>query len=909
METDYTVKILMVDDREENLLALEVILANENYEFVKANSGREALKILLQKQDFAIILMDLHMPIMDGFETAELIRKSEQFKHIPIIFLTANKDAPEDIFKVYKTGAVDFMIKPLSPDILKAKVSVFAELYRKNHELIQQSNYMKKLNVQLEQQSKYVRSLIESSIDPMVTINPEGIITDMNESMKNTLGLPRSKIIGTNFVDCFTKPKKAEEVYKDVFSKGSIIDYLLTIKHVDGKQTGVLFNGSVYKDDKGKVLGAVITARENSVSRYSRSLIEASLDPLITINAEGKITGMNEALTNITGITREKITGTDFFNYFTDPKQARQVFKETFAKGFVVNFPLTIRHKDGRLTDVLFNGSIYRDERGNILGIVIVARDVTDQNKFQKELIEAKQKAEEAVKSKQQFLSNMSHEIRTPLNAIIGFTKVILKTELNDKQREYINAIKLSGDSLIVLINDILDLAKVDAGKMTFEQIPFRLCASVSAMLHLFETKISEKNLELITEYDSSIPDVLLGDPVRLHQIIMNLVSNAIKFTSYGQITISVKLLHDDTEKSTIEFTVTDTGIGIPTDKLDKVFDNFQQATTDTNRLYGGTGLGLSIVKQLVEAQGGKVALKSTEGEGSSFSFFLSFKKTNAKVDTEAERSIQPELWAKDTKVLVAEDVKLNQLLIKTLLEDFGFSYDIVENGKMAIEKLKSKSYHLILMDLQMPEMNGCDATDYIRKKMKSTIPIIALTADVTTVDVEKCIEIGMNDYISKPIDEKLLYSKIMKHIKKIPNDDENNIATEKNEEEPNNSTSQYINFDYLRNLTFGRPEGMIIMIKAYLEETPKLLQAMKHGIETKKWDSVGSAAHAMIPSFSMVGINSGFEEMARKIQEYATKKNSNAYQNKIKEMYSKIEQVCTSAMKELEHELSSIQI
>ncbi|MBY0482672.1 MAG: PAS domain S-box protein, partial [Chitinophagaceae bacterium] len=315
-------------------------------------------------------------------------------------------------------------------------------------------------------------------------------------------------------------------------------------------------------------------------SLYTRSLIEASLDPLVTISNAGKIMDMNQALSNITGITRIKLTGTDFFDYFTEPHKAREIYQEVFAKGSVADFPLTLRHNKGKLTDVLFNGSVFKDDAGKVMGVVIVARDVTEQKRIASELVEAKvfaefatgiaesakskaetatRTAEDAVKAKQQFLSNMSHEIRTPMNAIIGFTKVVLKTELSEKQKEYLQAIKLSGDALIVLINDILDLAKVDAGKMRFEQTPFKMASSISAMLHLFETKIQEKNLELVKVYDSNIPEVLVGDPVRLHQIILNLVSNSVKFTTEGVITITVHLLQEDDEKVTIEFAVEDT--------------------------------------------------------------------------------------------------------------------------------------------------------------------------------------------------------------------------------------------------------------------------------------------------------------------------------------------------------------
>ena len=385
-----------------------------------------------------------------------------------------------------------------------------------------------------------------------------------------------------------------------------------------------------------------------------------------------------------------------------------------------------------------------------------------------KQIAELKTKiAEEAAQSKQQFLSNMSHEIRTPMNAIIGFTKVILKTELSAKQKEYLTAIKTSGNSLIILINDILDLAKVDAGKMTFVQAPFKLALSVSAMLHIFETKIQENNLELIVKYDPNIPEILLGDSVRLNQIILNLVSNAVKFTKNGKIIVSVNVINEDEEHLTIEFSVKDTGIGISENKIEHIFENFQQASHNTSSLYGGTGLGLAIVKQLVEQQGGSITVKSKLNEGSTFSFKLGFQKTDELTEDDIEH-IELDKIDRTIKVLVVEDVVLNQLLMRTILDDLGFEQDIAKNGKIAIEKLEKDTYDIILMDLQMPEMNGFEATHYIRNTMKLHTPIIALTADVTTVDVEKCIEYGMNDYVAKPVDENILYAKIISLVKKL---------------------------------------------------------------------------------------------------------------------------------------------
>ena len=377
--------------------------------------------------------------------------------------------------------------------------------------------------------------------------------------------------------------------------------------------------------------------------------------------------------------------------------------------------------------------------------------------------------SELAVHAKQQFLSNMSHEIRTPMNSIVGFTNVLLKTNLTESQKEYLLAIKTRGESLNVLINDILDLAKVDAGKMTFEKRHFHIEESIISMLHLFDLKAKEKGLEIVKDFDQKIPAVLIGDPVRLHQIILNLLSNAVKFTDKGKIIVGATLLNEDEEKATVEIAITDTGIGIAEDKINDIFNLFEQATVSTSRSYGGTGLGLAIAKQLVEAQGGSIGLKSIIGEGTTFSFILSFDKNDGKEVTGTKTEIRiPDAEITNLRVLFAEDVPLNQLLIKTILSDFGFEYEVVANGKLAVEKLQTNTYDIILMDLMMPEMNGYEATEYIRKTMNSKIPIIALTADVTSIDVAKCKAIGMDDYISKPIDEQLLYGKMIsfgKHL------------------------------------------------------------------------------------------------------------------------------------------------
>jgi PAS domain S-box-containing protein len=510
-----------------------------------------------------------------------------------------------------------------------------------------------------------------------------------------------------------------------------------------------------------------------------KGFLESLPDAIVIVDNDGKIQIVNVQTEKLFGYIREELIGKEVEVLMPSKyKNAHHGHRQNFsanpkARAMGIGMELFGQHKDGKVFPVAISISRLETDEGFLVAATI--RDVSYEKEIEKALIQAKESAEkakqiaeDAMQAKQTFLSNMSHEIRTPMTAIIGFSKVLLKTDLTEKQKEYITAIKTSSDALLVLINDILDLAKVDAGKMTFDLLPFNLKSSISIMLHLFDIKFQEKRLKLFKEFDNNIPEFLLGDSVRLNQIMLNLISNAIKFTTEGQISVRVHLKSEDDDKVNVEFAVTDTGIGIPENMLATIFENFEQATTSTARLFGGTGLGLAIVKKLVEKQGGNIDVKSKIGEGSTFSFVLSFQKSKAETHlTTGFTAIELVKDIRNIKVLVVEDVALNQLLMKIILDDFGFEREIADNGKIAIEKLQAKSFDIILMDLQMPEMNGYEATELIRKKLNSNIPIIALTADVTETDLAQCKAVGMNDHIAKPIDEKQLYNKIIKLVKK----------------------------------------------------------------------------------------------------------------------------------------------
>jgi CheY-like chemotaxis protein len=360
-------------------------------------------------------------------------------------------------------------------------------------------------------------------------------------------------------------------------------------------------------------------------------------------------------------------------------------------------------------------------------------------------------------------------------------------------------------------------------------------------------------------------------------------------------------LLKEDEENATLEFSVIDTGIGIPQDKIESIFEVFEQASFGTSRLYGGTGLGLTIVKQLVESQGGSIHVTSKVNEGSTFCFILSFHKTKTVVELDSG-TIELDAEIGRIKVLVVEDIPLNRLLMKTLLDDFGFELDIVANGKIAIEKLKTNRYDIILMDLQMPEMNGFEATEYIRNKMNSKIPIIALTADVTTVDLAKCKAVGMNDYIAKPVDERLLYNKIIGLIKKPAGIKITKSATDGNN---HGKGLKYVDLSYLTQRTKSDPKLMMELIATYLEQTPPLINAMKKSLFEKDWNLLQGTAHKMIPSFSMMGISAEFENMAKKVQAHAN--NIQEQAQEIPSLVQQLEALCTEACNELEEEFTRI--
>lgn len=482
---------------------------------------------------------------------------------------------------------------------------------------------------------------------------------------------------------------------------------------------------------------------------------------------------------------------------------------------------------------------------GILILLIIIYNRYRIKQKAELQILKAKETAEQAQELQEQFLANTSHEIRTPMNGIIGMTSQLLDSPLNDEQLEYAIAIKESSNNLLVIINDLLDLSKIKAGKMVFEKTPFKLSDTFKNLIFTLQYRTTEKNIRLISTIDERIPSTIAGDAVRLNQVLLNLAGNAIKFTEKGEVKISAKLLKDDGKTIRILFSVEDSGIGIPNDKLDKIFESFTQVNATTTRKYGGTGLGLTIAKQIIEQQNGSISVSSKVNEGSTFSFTLDFNKTKQKAK-ETSGSIFSESIIQNSNlnkvnILVVDDNRVNQRVAALTLKKWKANVTVADDAKSAIEKLKEISFQIILMDIAMPEMDGLEATHFIRTQMQAPIcntPIIAMTASALIGEEEKCITAGMNDYISKPFNPTNLYEKIEKLLPK----------------EFKNRKNKLIDLTLLNDRAEGDKEYLKEIFESYVTEMPIYASEMKQFLLESNWKAIKIQAHKMRSPIALIG-------------------------------------------------------
>jgi len=488
---------------------------------------------------------------------------------------------------------------------------------------------------------------------------------------------------------------------------------------------------------------------------------------------------------------------------------------------------------------------------------ISIGSDITNSVLTEIELKKAKEAAEESLKVKNEFLANMSHEIRTPLNAVIGFTDLLLESEVTQEQKEYLVTMRNSGEILLSLINNVLDLSKLDSEKFEIEEISFDLYQYVGDVVKLMNIKAKEKKISLDLKIDPQTPKQVFGDSTRLGQILLNLIGNAVKFTNEGGVTVTVKPQYITGENSEIYFEIKDTGIGIVSNKINTVFGAFTQAKSDTSRIYGGTGLGLTIVKKLIKLLNGKILVESKFGVGSVFKIILPLKIDESKINVEAQIQNAAATENLDLNILLVEDNKTNQFLAKSRLQRWGCSIDIANNGIEGVKKAQEKVYDVILMDIQMPVMDGYEATKIIKNdisKEAGKIPIIAMSAYTAKKDINRALEVGMDDYIFKPFNPNELYKLLEKYGKgeKSEEIEEQTIVLNKK----NEKKETYINLKFLRGETFNESSLLVLLIKSFKTEIEEYLNLVDKEFKNENWDLLHNATHKIKPSVTMFGIS-----------------------------------------------------
>jgi signal transduction histidine kinase/CheY-like chemotaxis protein/HPt (histidine-containing phosphotransfer) domain-containing protein len=490
--------------------------------------------------------------------------------------------------------------------------------------------------------------------------------------------------------------------------------------------------------------------------------------------------------------------------------------------------------------------------------------EVTERKRIETDLLQSKHVAEQSAKAKERFLANMSHEMRTPLNAIIGMTHLLNGTSLSKQQVGYLEAIQFSSDALLALINDILDFAKIGEGKIEFERVPFKLEELLGGLYAMMRFPAERKKLKLRFEIDPELPRTLIGDPMRLHQVLLNLVGNAIKFTEEGFVWLKVYTVKKDAGEWVLAFEISDTGIGIAEDKLQNIFESFTQASSDTTRRFGGSGLGLAIVKELVEQQNGKITAKSLVSHGSVFTVILHFVEAHDSSEMPTmEMEIEQEVDLHGKHILIVEDNEMNRFVAEQTLRQWGIVVDLAANGRIAVDKVKKNKYDLILMDVQMPEMDGYTASQLIRESMYSMqeLPIVALTASMLKNHEQAIFEAGMNDYVLKPFNPSSLRQCIARHIRhnearvvmEEPLTVEHLVIDKKAAELP---PKPLVDLSELVENAFGNTDFVLSVIQLFQQQTPEQTNELVVAWKQQDWDYVKFMAHKMKASARMLGVH-----------------------------------------------------
>ena len=578
---------------------------------------------------------------------------------------------------------------------------------------------------------------------------------------------------------------------------------------------------------------------------FYKAVVEDGSDIIFIVNFSGQILYHNASVKETLGYGSGKLIGKCFFDYILPETRNAFLleFKKSTRKTFNEKVEFQFLCKDRSYRFLEFN-SINLKMKGGPPGLILDCRDITQRKKDAEEMVRLQ-------RAKEQFLANISHEIRTPINGIAGMAGLLSANPNAEERTTYLNAIRHSAENLKVIINDLLDLSAIESGKLKFEKIPFNVNDLISSLISTFTYQAREKKLDLQSIVSEDANRILLGDPVRLNQILINLVSNAVKFTHTGSITVSCSIERETKNKCWLKVSVKDTGVGIPKEKLQTIFESFSQADETVTRRYGGTGLGLAIARQLVELQHGIIHVESKEHAGSEFTIIIPYPIGNvSKLKSSRQVAVALKPNQKGLRVLLVEDNDINRLYAQSILRSWQCETHSAENGLVAIEKLKSSLFDVVLMDIQMPVMDGYESTRAIRlmRTEASKVPIVALTANATKADVDKCLAAGMNTYLPKPFTPEDLYRKLFIELK---------LQSVKVKQSEVPGTNSLFDLSYLKKVSGNSETFVNEMVQTFCQSVPPVLNNIENSMAEGNWLSVSKLVHQIKPSLTLLGIHS----------------------------------------------------
>ena len=710
--------------------------------------------------------------------------------------------------------------------------------------------------------------VMNASLNAIITIDSKGIITFWNQKAEIIFGWNNEEVLGKDLYKVIIPPQYIDTCNKGLkhflkTGEGPVLNAPLNFSALNRKGIEFPIEMSIiplYENNQVFFCAFIQDVSEKKEAENIRKIQEEKYQNviahmnlgLIEVDNQEIIQYVNPSFASMCGYEISELIGQNPSDVFLSGESIDIILSknELRKQGASDNYQLSINNKRGELRWWAISGAPNYDSKGNVIGSIGIHMDITEQKQLEIDLEKEKTKALESSKAKEMFLANMSHEMRTPLNAIIGFLRELDKQELSELQRKYIDNSSIASKHLLAIINNILDISKIEAGEMSLESEDFVFEKSITNVAKVLQPMLDQKRLKLNITISKEVEKVLKGDTLRLQQILFNLVGNAIKFTNEGSISINCEVVEDNTISQKLQISISDTGIGMESSFIENVFNKFSQEDRAITRKYGGTGLGLSITSELVKLMNGHIEITSKKNIGTTVSIYLDYTKGSKKF-IEDQETDKPSIKLDNISILLVEDNYMNRMVAQNSLQYFNCEVTEAENGVEAIAILKDRKFDIILMDIQMPEMGGIEATEIIRKELNLTTPIIALTANAFKTEIDKCKKAGMDDYVTKPFDEDILIETIAKHtVNKT-------ILFQEPEFPTKSSTNNLYNLTFLQNLSRGNNEFVDKMVAIFVEQTTDTIIKLTTAISIQDFKEVSRLIHKIKPSVESLGIAS----------------------------------------------------